>query len=154
MLNKEVILWDFDGVILNSMPVRDQGFIEVLQHFPAHQVEALLTYHRKNGGLSRYVKFRYFYEEILKQSITEEEVLKLADSFSVIMKKLLTNKDLLIQDSMQFIETHYAQYKMHIVSGSDQNELRFLCKELGVDHYFISIHGSPTAKKILIEQFK
>lgn len=40
---------------------------------------------------------------------------------------------------------------MHIVSGSDQNELRYLCGELSIKKYFKSIHGSPTHKTDLVE---
>lgn len=36
---------------------------------------------------------------------------------------------------------------MHITSGSDQRELLFICRKLGIDHLFDSIHGSPKAKK-------
>ena len=54
------ILWDFDGVILDSMEVRDWGFKEIFSSFDKSKVDLLLDYHRKNGGLSRYVKIRFF----------------------------------------------------------------------------------------------
>ena len=90
----KVIYWDFDGVILNSMPVRDNGFEEVLKDHPHDEVKQLLSYHKKNGGLSRYHKFRYFFEVIKGESITEEKVDQLAWQFSVIMKQLLTDRSL------------------------------------------------------------
>ena len=147
----KTILWDFDGVILDSMVVRDWGFKEIFKNFSKDQVEALIYFHRENGGLSRYVKIRYFYETILNESITEEKVLEYAESFSVLMKKELTNLDNLILDAVTFIKYNFQKYNFHIVSGSDQTELRFLCKELGLDSYFISIHGSPTPKKQLVK---
>ena len=61
------ILWDFDGVILNSIHVRDKGFIEIFKDFDNEKVDLLLQYHKKNGGLSRYVKIRYFFEKILNK---------------------------------------------------------------------------------------
>ena len=150
--NYKTILWDFDGVILNSMAVRDQGFVEVLKEFPKDQVEGLLEFHRINGGLSRYVKFRYFFEDIRKEAITEGEVYNWAHKFSLIMKELLVDSDLLILDSLNFIKEHSSQIPMHIVSGSDQNELRFLCKQLEIAKYFKSIQGSPTPKKQLVQE--
>jgi phosphoglycolate phosphatase-like HAD superfamily hydrolase len=147
----KVILWDFDGVILDSNAVRDLGFKKVLSAYPDDQVNELMRFHHANGGLSRYVKFRYFFEEVLGQNISEEELLKLANSFSVIMKSLLINPNLLILDSVNFIKHNFEKYKMHIVSGSDQTELRFLCEELELTPYFHSIHGSPTAKKVLVK---
>jgi HAD superfamily hydrolase (TIGR01549 family) len=146
----KTILWDFDGVILDSMAVRDWGFREIFKNFSEEQVSRLLEYHRINGGLSRYVKIRYFYEEILGESITEEKILKYAEKFSALMKQELKNTKNLILDSVTFIKENYQKYNFHIVSGSDQEELRFLCKELAIDLYFISIHGSPTPKKQLV----
>ncbi|MDA9640221.1 HAD hydrolase-like protein [Flavobacteriaceae bacterium] len=144
------ILWDFDGVILSSMHIRDWGFREIFKTFKKEDVQKLLDYHNLNGGLSRYVKIRYFYEEILKREITKEEVLKYASSFSLIMKKELVNPNNLIQDSLIFIQENYKKYNFHIVSGSDQKELKFLCETLGISKYFLSINGSPTPKNVLV----
>ena len=67
------------------------------------------------------------------------------------MKQELTNPQNLIIDSVNFIKENYKKYSFHIVSGSDQTELRFLCKKLGLESYFISIHGSPTPKTELVK---
>jgi phosphoglycolate phosphatase-like HAD superfamily hydrolase len=146
----KTILWDFDGVILDSMKVRDWGFEEIFKEYDRKLVDQLLEFHRINGGLSRYVKIRYFFEELVGQPITDAAVLGYAQKFSVLMRKELTNPKNLILDSVEFIKSNYKKYNFHIVSGSDQQELRFLNKELGLDLYFISIHGSPSPKKQLV----
>lgn len=148
----KTILWDFDGVIMDSMPIRDIGFEIVLKGYPKEQVSLLMEYHRSNGGLSRYNKFRYFFEEIRKESITDGEIKVLADEFSVVMLENLLDSNLLIDDSLKFIMDNYSKFNMHIVSGSDGNELRYICEALGLSKYFISIHGSPTPKKELVKQ--
>ncbi|WP_373056161.1 HAD family hydrolase [Zunongwangia sp. H14] len=150
-IGKKIILWDFDGVIVDSMAVREKGFWETLSNFPKEQVDKLITYHKKNGGLSRYVKFRYFFEEIRKEKADEKEVDKLSAEFSEIMRKRLVDKNILIDEVVNFIRNNHENFKMHIVSGSDGEELRFLCRELGISSYFISIEGSPTPKIELVE---
>lgn len=145
------ILWDFDGVILDSMEVRDFGFQEIFKKYKATDVKTLLEYHRLNGGLSRYVKIRYFFESILNKDITDSEVLEYATQFSDIMRRELTNSKNLIEDSVNFIKKNHTKFNFHIVSGSDQEELRFLCNELGIGDYFLSIHGSPTPKNTLVK---
>jgi len=153
----EAVFWDFDGVIMNSNEVRDQGFLEVLKDFPSEEVEQLMEFHQTNGGLSRYVKFRYFFEEIRGESITEEEILSWALKFSEIMRTLLVNNKLLIEETLNYIKKYAKKVPMHIVSGSDQEELRYLCQALEIDNYFRSIHGSPKPKTIwvgeLLEQY-
>jgi phosphoglycolate phosphatase-like HAD superfamily hydrolase len=138
MSNIKVVLWDFDGVILNSNEVRDKGFEEVLRNFPEEQVAKLLSYHRKNGGLSRYVKFRYFFEEIRGEEITDDDISHWATKFSAIMLSSLKDRSLLIRETNNFIQENHLNYKMHIVSGSDQTE-------------FKSIHGSQTPKNDLVK---
>ena len=148
----EIILWDFDGVIVDSNSVREFGFREVLKEFDSEQVEQLIDFHNANGGWSRYVKFRYFYEEILKRQISESQVQELANSFSSIMVDRLPNPELLIQETVRFIQEMNSQGKeMHIVSGSDGNELRSLCEQLELSKYFLSINGSPTPKSALVK---
>ena len=152
MNSKKVIFWDFDGVILDSMLIRDKGFREVLKGYPLGEVDKLMEFHNLNGGLSRYVKFRYFFEKIRNEIITETEVKQWANSFSLIMKKLLVDNSLLIEDSVTFIKENYTKYQMHIVSGSDGIELSYLCEKLGLSNYFISIQGSPTPKIKLVSE--
>jgi len=152
-INKyKVIFWDFDGVILDSNEVRDLGFIEALKEYPSAQVEKLLLFHKKNGGLSRYVKFRYFFEEIRKETTNKETMEGLLDRFSLIMKDQLVNPYYLIEENLKVIKELYGNSAMHIVSGSDQTELRYLCKCLKIDHFFESINGSPTPKIELVKK--
>ena len=146
----QAIFWDFDGVLMDSNPIRDLGFEKVLSEYPSHQVEALLDYHKKNGGLSRYVKFRYFFEQIRNEKISEGEVQVWADRFSVIVKEMLLNKNLLIDETLSWVKENYNKIPMHIVSGSDQRELRSVCERHDINQYFRDINGSPTPKKQLV----
>lgn len=150
LIDRKAIFWDFDGVILNSMPIREKGFREVLSSYPQVEVEQLVDYHSKNAGHSRYVKFKYFFNTIRKEFNTEKLEAELAKKFSVIMEELLLDEELLIHEVVNFIKRHQ-NIKMHIVSGSDGEELKYLCKNLGIQSLFTSIDGSPTPKIKLVE---
>ncbi len=142
----KVIFWDFDGVLIDSNSIRELGFETALSEFPKNQVNQLLEYHRANGGLSRYVKFRYFFEEIRGEKISDDDINKWSIKFSEKVVNFLLNPDLLVDDTIDFVRNNQGRYKMHIVSGSDQNELRFICQKLEIAHLFDSIHGSPKPK--------
>tara|TARA_B100000949_G_C14286809_1_gene454704 strand:+ start:4412 stop:5014 length:603 start_codon:yes stop_codon:yes gene_type:complete len=146
----KTIFWDFDGVILDSMKVRDLGFYHIFREFELSKVELLMQYHRENGGLSRYVKIRHFFNEILQEPISDKLVMDYAEEFSFMMRNELTQKKYLIQETVEFIEKEHKNLNFHIVSGSDGNELRFLCKKLGLTSYFKTIDGSPIPKKELV----
>jgi phosphoglycolate phosphatase-like HAD superfamily hydrolase len=151
MIKESIIIWDFDGVILNSNALRDIGFKEVLKEFPKTQVEELMNFHHKNGGLSRYVKFKYFFENIRLEKITNDEVVKWAEKFSIIMLKLLTDKELIIKETLEYIKNNVNTKTMHIVSASDQKELREICNNIGINKFFKSILGSPISKVINVK---
>ena len=83
------ILFDFDGVIIDSMPIREAGFRLIFQDFDKYLVDKLIDYHNQNGGLSRYVKIDFFFNNILKKPIKKNQSFSYAKSFSDIMKKEL-----------------------------------------------------------------
>ena len=98
-MNKiKTIFWDFDGVLMNSNSVRDKGFLEVLKEYSENDVNKLMKFHQANGGLSRYVKFRYFFEEVRGEEITEAEIQKLADKL---------NKEELVQKAKELAHDRF-----------------------------------------------
>ena len=146
------IIWDFDGVIIESMSVRDDAFRHALQDYPEDQIEELILYHRKNGGLSRFHKFRYFYREICRQPITEERLEMLAGVFSKYCLERLMKPDCLIEESVRFIRQHHEKTSFHIASGSAEVELNQICEGLGIRSYFGDVRGSPTPKVDLVAE--
>jgi phosphoglycolate phosphatase-like HAD superfamily hydrolase len=148
--NVEAVLWDFDGVLINSNHIRNMGFEIVLKEYPSQQVDELMQYHKLNGGLSRYAKFRYFFEVIRNEEISESRISELASAFSKIMLQNLCNQALLIHETIGFVKKNADAIPMYIVSGSDQNELRHLCEYFKLTSYFKGIFGSPTPKTELV----
>ena len=59
------IIFDCDGVILNSNKIKTKSFREILREFDARAVQEFIDYHKNNGGISRYIKLDYFLTNIL-----------------------------------------------------------------------------------------
>jgi len=145
------IIFDFDGVILDSVPIKSKAFRHIFQDFDKELVDQILEYHELNGGLSRYKKIEYFFKSVLKRPITEEKVIKYADKFSEITNKELIDSKYIIKDVLDFIKNNKNIYNMHIASGSSHNDLKYICEKLDLSKYFISIDGSPMEKSLLVE---
>lgn len=145
------IIFDFDGVILDSVSMKTEAFRCLFDSFEAIDVNTFIVYHQKNGGISRYAKIRYFFETILGQPIEEAEIRRYANRYSELTKEALIQPNYFIKDCMEFIQEHYQSFRMHIASGADEEDLRYICDHLGVTHYFVSIHGSPTPKNHLVK---
>jgi phosphoglycolate phosphatase-like HAD superfamily hydrolase len=145
------IIFDFDGVILDSIPIKTEAFIEIFKEYNKGLVDKLIEYHIENGGISRYEKIRYFFNELVKLPVDENIITHLADQYSNLTKKKLSDKKYLINDTISFVHNNYQKYNMHIASGADESDLHYICNSLNISKYFISINGSPTEKKVIVE---
>lgn len=145
------ILWDFDGVILDSMKIKGNGFVELFKEHDNDKIKLIEKYHYENGGVSRFEKIRYFFNEILQENITEDDIRSLANKFAKIIEEKLFDKSNLINESLDFIKSNFKKYNFHIVSGAEHNELNSLCKYFDLEKYFISLDGSPIKKEVLVK---
>ncbi|GIM30104.1 hydrolase [Clostridium polyendosporum] len=148
----DTIIFDFDGVIIDSMPIRESGFRNIFSKFDESAVEELVKYHNLNGGLSRFHKIRYFYEQILNMDIDDNMVKSYAEDFTTMMREELSNPQYLIEEIVEFIRRNKDIKSLHIASGSEHEELNYLCKKLGIDNCFKSIDGSPTHKNYIVKK--
>lgn len=144
------IIFDFDGVILDSVPIKTKAFKKLFESFSNEQVEKFIDYHKKNGGISRYLKIKIFFEDILYQSISKKEIQNYAKKYSELTREELTNPKYLIEDAVHFIKKNHQKYSMHIASGADEEDLRYICQQLNLTKYFLSINGSPAKKNEIV----
>ena len=144
------IIWDFDGVLIDSSEIRIFAFREILKDYSLDKVNKLINFHKKNDGLSRYVKIDYFFSDIINQSLDNKKKASLLKEFGKICSTKLDNKKLLIKETLKFINTNFSQKNFHIASGSDNEELNRLCISLGINTFFNSINGSPEIKKNIV----
>ncbi len=147
----KTILWDFDGVILDSMKIKGDGFVELFKSYEISLLNELVEYHYTHGGVSRFDKIKYFYNTILNETISEEKIISLSDEFATIIAKKLFDKNNLIDETVDFIEKNHNKYNFHIVSGAEHQELNNLCAMLDLNEFFKSIDGSPVKKDVLVK---
>ena len=145
------LIFDFDGVLAESNEIRFNGFRILFKGFPENQVEELVVYAKKNGGISRYEKIGYFFQKIRGESISEDSVQNLAARFSEIVRQDVVKAEP-VKGSMEFLRKNLSKFNFALVSGSDQAELRVVCRERKIDHFFKMILGSPVKKEDNITQ--
>jgi HAD superfamily hydrolase (TIGR01549 family) len=145
------IIFDFDGVILDSMKIKGEGFRELFKEYGEEKSSKIVDFHFQNGGVSRYEKIRYFHNTILKKPVSERAVSELAQKFGTFVYQNLGKRENLISETVQFLKENSKNYSLHVASGADERELKRLCRDLDLERYFISIHGSPTPKPTLVK---
>ena len=140
------IIFDFDGVLVESNEIKFNGFRKLFKNFPEDKVELLVAYARANGGVSRYEKIKFFFNEICKEPVSEEMVGQWASQFSALVEQDVVEAEP-VKGSLEFLKEYYNKFDFAIVSGSDQAELRRVCKKRKIDHFFRVILGSPVNKE-------
>ena len=147
----KTLVFDCDGVVLNSNQLKIQAYFDVAIKFGANetQAQALVNHHVKLGGISRYPKFEYFLREIMQQIVTEQAMQALLDGFTAQVKRLLTDCEI-APDLMRVREAN-PHAKWMIISGGDQAELNNIFKQRGIDKLFdAGIFGSPDNKDVIL----
>ena len=144
----KAIIFDFDGVILESADIKTSAFRELFSGYPC-EVEKIVEYHSENAGISRYVKFRHFYENMLKIHLSKEEELELGEKFSkIVLKKVLEAP--FVAGALEFLSGPNCLYHFFIASGTPEEELHRILRARNIDKYFKEAHGSPKEKPDII----
>ena len=86
----KTLIFDCDGVILNSNKIKTNAFYSIAEPFGPTYAEELTQYHISNGGISRYEKINYFITVILGRRFDDNLYKMLLDKFSFeVMSRLL-----------------------------------------------------------------
>jgi phosphoglycolate phosphatase-like HAD superfamily hydrolase len=145
----QTLIFDCDGVILNSNKIKTQAFYDVAKVYGHEPAQKLREYHVKNGGISRYEKFEYLLVNILQKSIEKQELNQLLSHFSREVKKALLECE--VAKNIKELREKTKNTKWLIVSGGDQAELRDVFKQRNLDGYFDGgIFGSPDNKDTIL----
>ena len=76
------IIFDFDGVILNSHKTKTEAFEKVFSKYGKSIGKKAKNYHLKNAGKSRYLKFKYILNYLLKYKSSKKIIEDLDREFS------------------------------------------------------------------------
>jgi phosphoglycolate phosphatase-like HAD superfamily hydrolase len=148
--NYKTLIFDCDGVILNSNKVKTQAFYDATKHLGYEAAQALQDHHVQNGGISRYAKFKYFITEILNQDFDEALNHELLQRFAQSVKKGLMSCE--VAEGLDELRAKTVHANWLIVSGGDQAELREVFAARGLDKYFNGgIFGSPYDKDAILK---
>jgi len=146
----KTLIFDCDGVLLNSNGVKTRAFFDTALPYGEPAAQALVDYHVRTGGVSRYQKFDYFLRSILrKDAVTEAELRQLLDSYArKVRQGLLTCE---ITAGLAQLRSETRKCRWLVVSGGDQAELREVFAQKELDHYFDGgIFGSPDSKDVIL----
>lgn len=147
----DIYIFDCDGVVLNSNQLKIDAMQSALESTidDLDKVKTCVDYFRNNFGQSRFHHIDVFIEQFLELDIAIQNKVKknILEEYSAQCKSLYLQSDI-TPGFINFISQ--LNGKKYIASGSEQQELREVFEERGLNVYFDEIYGSPTKKSDLV----
>jgi len=147
----KAIIFDFDGVIVESVGVKAQAFSMVYNSYGNEIISKVLDHHYKNGGVSRFEKFIYYHKSFLGIKLSKDQLKELSNKFSdFVVDKI--NSAPYVNGALEFIKTNFRKYDYHISTGTPQNEIEIITRYRKINKFFLSVFGSPEKKENHIQK--
>ena len=149
------IVFDCDGVVLDSNVVKTEAYFRTAKNLGASDADAqaLVDYHVRLGGISRYHKFDYYLREILQQSATQEAIQILLDEFARELEVGLMHCE--VAQGLLALREITPDANWMILSGGDQQEIRTLFAKRNLQSLFDGgLFGSPDNKDTVLAREK
>lgn len=145
----KAIIFDFDGVLIESAQIKTDAFRKLFSAWKKN-VDEIVNYHIQHTGISRFVKFRYIYENILNEPYSEEIGIRLGSQFSEIVLDEIKNAPF-VKGTEEFLNQNYQERLCFIASGTPQEELNDIVSSRNLFKYFRGVFGTPPTKAEIVE---
>ncbi len=144
-IKKINIIFDFDGVIINSHKIKTMAFYNIFKIHGEHIAQKAKKFHLENTGRSRYFKFKFIIKNILKSKISKNQIKILDENFdNYIEKKIKKLKP--SQYLLKFLKNNQKKYNFFISTGTPQNKIRKILLDKKIFKFFNNVYGSPSLK--------
>ena len=149
-MNKTVIVFDIDGVILESLQAKNKAFELLYKNYGTQIVKKVLRHHQENAGMSRFEKIKHYNTNYLNLS-NEGSMNKIfLDQFSKLTLNTVSKSNF-VDGFMDFLNNLENKFDLYISTGTPTEEAKIILKNKKILHRFIQVFGSPESKKTHLE---
>lgn len=134
--------------MLDSVALKGAAFRALFADHPEH-LDAIEAFHRENGGMSRYDKFRWIFRDLLHRPLSDGEMQTLDRRFGEVVATAIRSCAL-ARGAREFIEASAARLPLFVASGTPEAELRAIVRDRGLAPFFRGVYGSPRNKADLL----
>jgi phosphoglycolate phosphatase-like HAD superfamily hydrolase len=140
------IVFDFDGVILESADVKTDAFLELYAEHGAAVVQKVRDHHLANLGVSRFKKFAWIAENVLRCPLTDDALAALGRRFSDLALARVLAAPFVPGAEAALAALGARGLPMFVASGTPHDELQQIVAHRGLDGSFHEVHGTPREK--------
>lgn len=142
----KVVVFDFDGVLVDSNPLKDKAWFKIFDNhprIPRHIVADVLS---QNKG----TRFDILHTIFQRAGFSKEEIQKHIQTealrFDALVQDWIVKRGL-IRGVANTLADFSKRFRIYINSGTPHASLKMSVKRLGIRHSFQDIYGSPPKKE-------
>ena len=150
MTRIRAVVFDFDGVILESADVKTDAFVELYADHGSAVVDRVRAHHLANLGISRFKKFAWIAENVLGRSLSDEDSAALGRRFSDLAMAKVLSAPLVPGAEAALAALAALGMPAFVASGTPQDELRMIVSHRGLNASFHEVHGAPREKPEIV----
>jgi HAD superfamily hydrolase (TIGR01549 family) len=144
------VVFDFDGIILESIDVKTRAFVALFERWPEH-ADAIRRLHLDNAGMSRYEKFKRIHRDILELPLDYSESERLGQEFVRLIRAEMLSCEF-VAGAPELLERLAAAYPLYVASATPETEIREIVRERGLSRFFAEVYGSPASKAEILRR--
>jgi phosphoglycolate phosphatase-like HAD superfamily hydrolase len=143
----DAIVFDFDGVIAESVDIKTEAFRDLVAPYPG-VADEFIAYHLRHEGLSRKAKFEYLYD-LLGEELTDRRAEALSARFSEVVVENIKSCPL-APGARELLTRWHERVTLFVASGTPEAELRDIVEAKGLSGFFRSVYGTPATKSEIV----
>jgi phosphoglycolate phosphatase len=140
------VIFDFDGVILDSVSLKTELFVRCYGNEPSKEQKAhIREYQARHGGVGRGEKFTYFERALFNREPTPDSVARLSRLYGDFLATEIEACHYL-PGALTFLDALHGKMPVHLVSGTLHEDLVRILDQRSLTRFFTAVIGSPTRK--------
>jgi HAD superfamily hydrolase (TIGR01549 family) len=147
---KQVIFWDFDGVIKDSVAVKSLGYEKLFLPFGEEVVKLVNQHHEAHGGVSRYNKIP-LYLDWAGETTNPIQIQEFCRRFSNLVQQAVIDSPW-VPGVHKYLKSNHARQDFILMTATPQEEIERILDALGITHFFQEIHGAPKTKMKVVSE--
>ncbi|KOR36682.1 hypothetical protein AM228_10940 [Planktothricoides sp. SR001] len=145
----DLIFWDFDGVIKDSVTVKSVAFEQLFLTYGSDIAKQVRVHHENHGGISRYDKIP-IYLAWVGEPTDNFTVEKFCQQFSQLVQQAVIDAPW-VPGVEYYLRKNPHNQIFILVTATPQAEIETILSALRLRECFTAIYGSPVSKKQAIQ---
>ncbi|MDO8662379.1 MAG: HAD-IA family hydrolase [Candidatus Omnitrophota bacterium] len=143
-MNHKVIVFDFDGVIVESNGIKHDAFSSIFRRYPKYY-KTMMSFHYEHNHLPRQDKFRYLVKELMGKTDCEDDVASLTYEFEGLTRQRIISCPY-VAGARECIDYFSDRLPLYIVSATPEAELMIILEARDMIKKFKGVYGPPMTK--------